>query len=297
MIQGFTQHRIKAGEITLSVHIAGNGPPLLLLHGYPQNHHCWAGIAPRLAKTHTIIVPDLRGYGDSDAPGDNADSTVYSKRQMARDLIHLLDALDIPRADILSHDRGARVAYRFALDHPDRIGKLGIIEIVPTGDFWASWSANLALNAYHWTFLAQSAPLPERMIAADPTGYTDWTLQNWTFAKSLDVFAPDALASYRAQMADPMRAHAMCADYRAGAGIDRALDDADKAAGRKIHAPVKFLYAENGFPAGTGDPEGIWRAWANDVTSQSCAGSGHFVMEETPQAVLDCFENFFVPDA
>ena len=292
MIQGFTQSTIHCGDVRLSVHRAGKGHPLILLHGYPQNHHCWAPVAPTLAEHFDVIIPDLRGYGDSDAPADDADHTTYSKRQMAADIVAMMEALDLPSAHILGHDRGGRVAYRFALDHPDRIDRLGIIEIVPTGDFWANWDANIAIKAYHWTFLAQPAPLPERMIGADPVGYIDWTLGGWTLAKSLDVFALDALASYRAQAQDPARLHAMCADYRAGATFDKALDEADRAAGRKIKAPLHFLWARSGFPAQTTKPAELWKGWCDGVTDSSC-DSGHFVMEENPASVLDAFVPYF----
>ncbi|KKL80477.1 hypothetical protein LCGC14_2004400, partial [marine sediment metagenome] len=193
-------------------------------------------------------------------------------------------------------DRGARVAYRFALDHPDRLDRLGIIEIVPTGDFWAAWTAELAMAAYHWTFLAQPSPLPERMIGADPAGYLDWTLSHWTADGTLGAFAPDALAAYRAQMADPARCAAMCADYRAGAGPDRGADLADRAAGRQIAVPVCYLYGKHGFPARSGDPAALWRHWAPDLRTEIC-DSGHFVMEENPEAVLECFAPFFRREA
>lgn len=287
-IPGFSFSRIDVGEVTLSVHQGGAGDPLILLHGYPQNHMAWASVAPDLARAFRVIVPDLRGYGDSDAPPDDAGHEVYSKRRMALDIVGLMDALGLPRAAILGHDRGARVAYRLSLDHPERVTRLGIIEVVPTGDFWANWHADLALKAYHWTFLAQPAPLPERMIGADPVAYIDWTLKSWTMGQSLDVFAPAALESYRAQARDPARIAAMCADYRAGASSDRALDQADRAAGRTIAAPLQFLYAEGGFPARTGDPAALWRAWAPQVTSAACR-AGHFTMEENPVAVLETF--------
>lgn len=291
-IAGFTKERVNVGDISLSVHRSGSGPPLVLLHGYPQNHMCWEKVAPTLAQDFTCIVPDLRGYGESDAPPDSEDHSIYSKRQMAQDIVAVLDHYEFPKAHILGHDRGGRVAYRFALDHPSRVDRLGIIEIVPTGDFWGSWNADLAMKAYHWTFLAQPAPLPERMIGADPTAYIDWTLSAWTLAAHLDVFSTAALDSYRSQANNPSHLHAMCADYRAGATFDRALDDADRAAGRKIESPLRFLWAEGGFPAATGDPAAFWRSWADDVTDQSCI-SGHFVMEENPKAVLDCFQEFF----
>ncbi len=291
-IDGFTERRIDVGHITLNVHEAGTGAPLILLHGFPQNALCWSRVAPALAREFRVIVPDLRGYGRCDAPPDDAEHRAYSKRTMAEDVVRLMDRLGFERAMILGHDRGARVTYRLALDHPDRASRLGIIEIVPTADFWAAWDSELALAAYHWTFLAQPAPLPERMIGADPVAYIDWTLKSWTLRKTLDAFPPAALESYRAQVREPARIAAMCADYRAGAGIDRALDEADRAAGRRIGVPLRFLWAENGFPARIGEPARLWRRWAAEVTDASCL-SGHFAMEENPQAVLDCFLPFF----
>ncbi len=293
MIAGFTQSRIATNGIELSVHQAGQGHPLILLHGYPQNHRCWERVAPAFARDFHVIVPDLRGYGDSDAPTDRSDAPqTYAKREMAADIVGILDALGIERAHILGHDRGARVAYRLALDHPERLRKLGIIEIVPTGDFWASWNAELAMKAYHWTFLAQPHPMPETLIAADPAGYIDHTLRSWTLARDLGAFSPDALQSYRDQAGDPAHLHAMCADYRAGASIDRALDEADRASGRRITAPLHFLYGDHGFPAQTGDPAALWSAWAATVTTSS-VNSGHFAMEEAPEEVIAAYQPFF----
>jgi haloacetate dehalogenase len=291
-IPGFETRRVDVGEVTLSVHLGGEGEPLILLHGYPQNHMCWAGIAPELARSFRVIVPDLRGYGDSDAPPDDEGHTVYSKRRMAQDIVALADRLGIGRFGILGHDRGARVTYRLALDHPERVTRIGIVEVIPTADFWRAWNADLALKAYHWTFLAQPAPLPETLIAADSTGYIDHTLRSWTMTRSLDAFAPEALDAYRRQARDPARIAAMCADYRAGATTDRVIDEADRAAGRRIAAPLMFLCGAHGFPAQTGDPGALWKAWADDVRTATCE-SGHFAMEENPQAVLDTFLPFF----
>lgn len=292
MIEGFERSRVSVGEVALELHEAGRGPPLLLLHGFPQNHRCWARMAPRLAASHRVLVPDLRGYGGSDAPPDDEAHGVYSKRRMAADLVGLLDALGVERAGVLGHDRGARVAYRMALDHPDRVSRLGIVEVVPTLDLWEAWSAELALAAHHWTFLAQPAPWPERLIGADPEGWVDHTLGAWSGTGTLEPFSEEALASYRAQMADPARRHAMCADYRAGATTDRRHDAEDRAAGRRIEAPLRFLWAEGGFPARTGDPAGIWRRWAREVTDRRCT-CGHFVMEEAPDLALETFADHF----
>lgn len=291
-IEGFTRRCIPCGDITLSVQEAGMGAPLILLHGFPQNGMCWAQVAPAFAAGFRVIVPDLRGYGQSDAPADDTEHRTYSKRRMAADIVALMDRLDLPRAHVLGHDRGARVAYRLALDHPHRLDRLGIIEIAPTADYWANWTAEMAMAAYHWTFLAQPAPLPERMIGADPVAYLDWTLASWTRSKSLAPFPVASLESYRAQIRDPARLHAMCADYRAGATTDRADDEADRTARRRISARLHFLWGHHGFPARTGDPKGIWQQWANTVTGRPCE-SGHFVMEENPDAVIKAFLPFF----
>ncbi|MEM1430067.1 MAG: alpha/beta hydrolase [Pseudomonadota bacterium] len=290
-IEGFSKDRVQVGDVALSVHRAGAGAPVILLHGYPQNHMTWAPVAPRLAQDYDVIVPDLRGYGESDAPPDDAAHNVYSKRTMARDIVGLMDALGLDRAHVIGHDRGARVTYRLALDHPDRVARVGICEVVPTGDFWAAWDADLAMAAYHWTFLAQPAPLPERMIGADPVAYADWTLAQWTLEKTLAPFSDAALASYRAQMADPARCAAMCADYRAGATTDKRIDEDSRRTGEQIAAPLHFLHAEAGFPARTGDPAGLWAPWAARLSLSTCR-TGHFLMEEDPEAFLRAFLPF-----
>ncbi len=282
-IIGFEESRVATNGIELSVHRGGVGAPLILLHGFPENHRCWEKIAPALAEQFDVIIPDLRGYGDSDAP-DGVEA--YAKREMARDVVGLMDALGLDRAHVLGHDRGARVSYRLALDHPSRLDRLGIIEIVPTGDFWAAWDADLAMAAYHWTFLAQPAPMPERMILADGPEFIDWTLSRWTKVSDLTPFSDAALKSYRAQGSNPVRVSAMCNDYRAGATIDRRIDAESRAAGAKITAPLLFIWATGGFPARTGDPLGVWRDWAEDVSGVEIENCGHFVMEEVPSAIL-----------
>ncbi|MEM6308090.1 MAG: alpha/beta fold hydrolase, partial [Pseudomonadota bacterium] len=203
MIPGFLQTHVVTNGVSLSVHRGGVGHPLILLHGYPQNHMAWLHVAPVLAQRYDVIVPDLRGYGDSDAPVDDASHTVYAKRTMALDIVGMMDDLGLSHAHVIGHDRGARVAYRMALDHPTRVTSLGIVEVVPTGDFWARWSADVGLAAYHWTFLAQPHPLPERMINANPVGYIDWTLASWTLDKTLSSLPVPALESYRTQARDP----------------------------------------------------------------------------------------------
>jgi haloacetate dehalogenase len=290
-IAGFKQQFIDVDGVKISVHVGGNGPPLLMLHGFPQNHMTWEKVAPALAAHRTCVVADLKGYGESDAP-ESRDRALYAKRLMAAEMVSVMKALRFSTFDVLGHDRGARVAYRMALDFPDVVTRLGIIEIVPTVAMWDAFNADMALAAYHWTHLAQPYPLPETMIGADPKLYVDHTLRSWTLAKSLDCFSEEALASYRVQMADPERIHAMCADYRAGATVDRAIDQADLDAGRKIACPVQFVYAHGGFPARSGDPLGYWRQWA-DVLNGVAIECGHFAMEENPRAVLAAMGPFF----
>ena len=211
---------------------------------------------------------------------------------MAGDVVAVLDALGMATADVAGHDRGARVAYRFALDHAARLRRLAILEVIPTVEFWNAWSADLAHKAYHWNFLAQPAPMPERLIGGAPAAWIDHTLASWTLSRSLDPFAMAALESYRAQAADPARLTAMCADYRAGYHTDRRIDAEDRAAGRRIAAPLHFVWARHGFPASTGDPAAIWRRWADEVTDGP-VDSGHFAMEEAPDQVALALDSFF----
>ncbi|MBW3095727.1 alpha/beta fold hydrolase [Pseudohoeflea coraliihabitans] len=293
LLPGFDSRHVEgANGCPIHLRIGGAGPALFLLHGYPQSHATWHRIAPQLAEQFTVIVPDLRGYGESGAPVAAADGSTYAKRTMGADIFAVADRLGIERFALVGHDRGARVAYRMAFDRPQRIDRLAIIEVVPTAEMWAHFDARMGLKAYHWTFLAQPEPLPETLIAADPTFYVDWTLKSWTAAQSLETFSPGALASYRAAFQDPARVAAMCWDYRAGAGVDRALDEADRAAGRKIAVPLHFIWSAHGFPAKTGDPLAIWREWADCVTGSGPIDAGHFAMEENPQAVLDALLPF-----
>ncbi|MEH6633143.1 MAG: alpha/beta hydrolase [Halopseudomonas aestusnigri] len=276
----------------ISVHTAGEGKPLLMLHGYPQTHATWGKVAPEFTKSFQCVIPDLRGYGQSGTPATDEGHLTYSKREMAKDMVALMTSLGHDSFNVIGHDRGARVSYRMALDHPHRIERLAIIEVVPTSDMWERFNAEMALKAYHWTFLAQPFPLPEHMIAANPVEYLEWTLKSWTKSGSLDVFSPTALESYRDQFRDPNHVHALCEDYRAGATIDRALDEQDRKERNKIQAPLFFLWAENGFPARTGNPLGLWESWADNVEGQAI-DCGHFAQEENPQAVIQCLLPFF----
>lgn len=281
---GFASHWIDtdAGRIFARSH--GSGPPLLLLHGYPQTHVEWHRIAPQLAEKFTVVVMDLRGYGWSSAPRSEG-GALYAKRAMADDAVKVMESLGHIRFSLIGHDRGARVGYRLALDHPGRLEKLVILDIVPTLDVWRGMNANGAMKMYHWSFLAQPAPIPETLIAAAPIQYLDHTIASWSAEKNLHAFDARAMAHYRASFSDPTRVHAACEDYRAGATIDRALDEADHAAGKKIQPPVLVLWGSAGLPGQGANPLDIWRGWASDVQGHAI-DCGHFLPEEAPEETL-----------
>ncbi|WP_309084073.1 alpha/beta hydrolase [Chelativorans sp.] len=292
LFPGFDALRLRGATGELFCRVGGEGPPLLLLHGYPQTHAAWHRVAPGLARHFRCVVADLPGYGASFIPTPTADHAAYSKRAMARELVAAMAELGHQRFSVIGHDRGARVAYRLALDAPERIERLGILEVVPTAQMWDSFNAEMAMKAYHWTFLAQPHPLPERMIAADPVAYVEWTLASWSQSGSLGTFDPLALEAYRRAFAEPERIRAFCEDYRAGATMDRALDEADRKAGRRIKPPLHFVWSHNGFPARTGKPLALWEEWAEQVSGEAVEG-GHFLPEENPDAVLRALVPFF----
>lgn len=291
MIPGFAQQFIDTGDATLSVHTGGSGPPLLFLHGYPQNHATWAKVAPVFASRFSCVVPDLRGYGMSSVVEPDTSHVNYSKRAMAADVLSVMQILGHDTFNVLGHDRGARVAYRLTLDS-NSVRKLGIIEVIPTGEMWLHFDAAMSISAYHWPFLAQPHPLPETLINSHPVYYLEHTLKSWTADKTLDCFEAGALQGYRDQMSDPARVQAMCEDYRAGATIDWQLDKVDREQGSQLGCPLHFLWAKDGFPGQLGDPMSVWKQWATDVSGMEIT-SGHFAQEENPDAVVAGFIDFF----
>jgi haloacetate dehalogenase len=288
LFPGFREHRFDCDGVEIFARIGGSGPPLLLLHGFPQIHIMWHRVAPELAKRFTCVVADLRGYGFSSCPS-GVES--YAKRAMAADQVALMKSLGYNSFAIVGHDRGGRVAYRLALDHPGAVKCLTVLDIVPTHAMWHGMERKLAMTVYHWLFLAQPEPLPEMLIDRNPTGYLDYTLASWTKTKDLSAFDPEALAEYRLHYATPEHVHATCDDYRAGATIDLAHDEADRAAGRKIACPALVLTGDAGIPAHHGDtietksPLSTWREWCSDVRG-GAIDSGHFIPEENPEALM-----------
>lgn len=286
LFHGTTERSFDTGEATIFARIGGNGPPLLLIHGFPQSHAMWHAIAPALMGRFTVVMPDLRGYGRSSCPPKAADNLSYSKRVMARDLIAVMRELGHGRFAVAGHDRGARVAYRMALDHPDKVERLAVLDIVPTHAMWANFTVKFAMKTYHWLFLAQPQPLPEMLLEKAPVAWIDYTIASWTKAKDLSAFHPEAMRQYREAFSEPERIHAMCNDYRSGQTIDFALDTADREAGRKIHCPTLAVWGDAGFPGEAGTPLDIWREWCTDVAGLGI-DSGHFVAEENPAATLE----------
>ena len=283
LFPGFAERRVEtAPGVEIYARIGGSGPPLLLLHGYPQTHVAWHKVAPALAEHCTLVIADLRGYGASSAPRSDPEHKTYSKRAMAEDCLALMYALGHQRFMVAGHDRGGRVAYRLTLDHPEAVSALIPVDIIPTAEVWRRTTAESMLKSYHWAFLAQPHPMPETLIGKDPDYYVDYTLSSWAKPRDLSPFSREALAHYRALLRDPARIHAVCEDYRAGATIDRRLDEAELAAGRRITCPTFVLWGHSYLAA---DPVDVWRSWCTELTG-AAIDSGHFLVEENPQASL-----------
>lgn len=284
MFEGFHLSMIDTGEAVLRVRHGGSGPPLLLLHGHPQTHVMWHKIAPRLARDFTVVAPDLRGYGDSSKPPTTPDHEPYSKRAMARDQVALMQHLGFDRFFVAGHDRGGRCAYRLALDHPDRVLKLAVLDIIPTGEVWRRANMEFGLAYWHWFFLAQPFPLPENLLGAHP--------EHYYFRSGRERFAPEALQDYLRCVHNPETIHAMCEDYRAAATLDYELDESDRDV-KRILCPVLALWAKQGSLEKWYDVLDIWRGWADDVRGKGI-DCGHYLAEEAPEETYTELRAFFV---
>lgn len=289
MFESFEQKRVELGEAEINLEQAGDGPPLLLLHGYPQTHVMWHKVAPQLADQFTVVVPDLRGYGDSTGPTEpNAGD--YSNREMAEDLVSVMEILGFDEYRIAGHDRGARVGYRFALDHPERVTKLAVIDIVPTLETVEMMDYEMAKGMYHWLFLAQPHPVPETLINGAATFYVDHLLENWS--ASVESFDPAAVSEYHRCFCEESVVRASCEDYRAGLSVDLDHDRATRDAGDRIECPLFVLWGD---VSGTisFDPIEIWERWATSVSGEALP-CGHFVPEEAPEETVSKLEEFLV---
>lgn len=275
---GFDKRRVDAGECEIALRIGGGGPPVLLLHGYPQTHFMWHKVAPRLAERFTVVASDLRGYGDSGRVADGDNHAGYCKRATARDQAAAMAALGFERFALVGHDRGGRVAHRLALDHPERVERLSVLDIVPTRTVFANANRALATAYYHWFFLIQPEPLPETLIGADPEFFLRSMVGKW--GRSADAFTAEAMAEYVRCFSRPETIHATTEDYRAGASIDLEHDEAD--IDHKIACPVQALWGVNGAMDALFDVLACWRERAADVRGRALP-CGHFLPEEAPE--------------
>ena len=286
--EGFGLEDVDTGEAQVRVRRGGSGPPLLLLHGHPQTHVMWHRVAARLKDDFTLVMPDLRGYGDSAKPATTPSHEPYSKRAMARDQVSLMQQLGYQQFFVAGHDRGGRCAYRLALDHPAAVRKLAVLDIIPTGEAFRRADRAFGLGHWHWFFLAQPAPLPESLLGANPDAYY---FRDRVQAEA--VHGAEALAEYLRCARDPATIHTMCEDYRAGATFDFDLDEADRQAGARIGCPVLALWAARGPLERWYDVVSIWRDWAADVRGQAL-DSGHYLAEERPDETAAALRGFFL---
>ena len=291
----FDSRVIATPETSIFVRLGGNGPPLLLLHGFPETHLMWRDVAPILSRMFTIVCADLRGYGRSGCPTSDPDHSSYSKRAMARDLVCVMHELGYDRFGVAGHDRGGRVAYRMALDFPANVLRVAILDIVPTATSWDYADARFALAFWPWVLLAQPEPLPERLLAAAPDAVIEDALRCW--GSSPEVFSPAVRAAYIAALKDPGHIHAICEEYRAAATIDREHDKMDRDSGKRIACPLLSLWSSRGglnsWYDDQGGPLGLWQQWADDVSGRALDG-GHFFPEEKPEETANALLQFFV---
>jgi haloacetate dehalogenase len=281
--------------VQVHARVGGSGPPVLLLHGFPQTHAMWHTVAGRLAAAYTVVAPDLRGYGDSARPPAGDDHAGYAFRAMAGDQVGLMRALGHERFAVVGHDRGARVGHRMGLDHPGAVERLAVLDIVPTRHVYANVDRSVATGYYHWFFFIQPGDLAEHLMAADPGWYLRRLLGGW--GSGIETFAPSALAEYERCFADPEARHAMMEDYRAAASVDLEHDDADAAAGRRLVMPVLALWGARGVVGGgSTDPLDVWWGYADDVRGRALPG-GHFLAEECPDDVMAELEPFLAEPA
>jgi haloacetate dehalogenase len=279
MFEGFEQFELPVSGTTISGRRGGAGPPVLLLHGFPETHLMWHRVAPELARHFTVVATDLRGFGDSGKPPSTPDHAPYSMRELARDQVEVMEALGHRDFSVVGHDRGARCGYRMALDRPDRVDRLAVLDIVPTAEAFDRADKEFSLGYWVWSFLAAPEPIPETLIAGAPDVFVGQLLDSWS-AKP-DAFPADVLAQYVEKFRDPATVHAICEEYRAAATLDHDHDRLDRERGRRIACPLLALWDPGGAVASWYDPLEIWRRWADDV-SGAAVGAGHFLPEEAP---------------
>jgi haloacetate dehalogenase len=284
MLEGFRTETVDVDGVEILARVAGSGPPLLLLHGSPQTLLMWHLVAPKLAEEFAVVATDLRGYGDSSKPESAPDHGPYSKRAMAEDQIGVMKHFGFDRFALCGHDRGGRVGYRMALDHPEVVTKLAVLDIIPTWEAFSRADMAFGLGYWHWFFLAQPFDLPERLLAAEP--------EKALFRGGSEAIAPEAMEEYVRCLREPETIHATCEDYRAAATLDYEHDAEDREAGRRIACPLLALWGSRGFLEGHYDVLEVWRGWADDVRGRAI-DSGHYIPEEAPEETLAEVRAFF----
>ena len=289
ILPGFEYQRVDVDGVTVNCATNGDGPPVLLLHGYPENHLMWHSVAPDLARDHTVVVADLRGYGDSDKPAPDADGNRYAKRSMAADQVGLMRRLGFQRFHLVGHDRGARVAHRLTLDHPEAVTRLAVLDIVPTRHVLHNVTRAMAAAYYHWFFLPAGHGIPEHMIGADPE-YWVRSIAGPLLGRgaSLD---PAVMDDYIRCFRDPATIAGTCADYRSAGTADLVHDDETYAAGHRVRCPVLVLWGAQSFVGRGYEPLAVWRQYATDVRGQALP-TGHFLPEEAPGLVIEALRDF-----
>jgi haloacetate dehalogenase len=290
MFEGFASALIDTGETTIWTRYGGSGPPLLLLHGFPETHLMWHKVAPRLAQEFTVVTTDLRGYGESGTPPTAPDHAPYAMRALAADQVAVMRKLGFERFAVTGHDRGARCAYRLALDHPERVTKLAVLDIVPTGEAFARADKRFALDYWVWTFLAAPFDLPERLIAGHADLIVNHMLDNWS--GNSHAFSDAVREGYRRALRNPASIHAICEEYRAAATLDVLHDEEDRGR-RRIACPVLTLWSKSGAVESWYDPLAVWRAWADDVSGRAL-DCGHFLPEEAPDETYAALREFLL---
>ena len=289
MLENFSAAKLDVNGVTINLRHGGSGPPLLLLHGFPQTHVIWHAVADRLAERYTLVMPDLRGYGDSSKPTGLPDHANYSKRVMAQDMVDVMCALGHENFFVCGHDRGGRVAHRLALDHAERVKKLMLIDISPTRTMYEQTNQAFARLYYHWFFLIQPHPLPETLIGADPVFYLRFSLGGWG-SEGKSFITPEAMEQYQRCFCTQEGIHAACEDYRAAATIDLGHDRIDE----KIACPVHVVWGEHGVVGRLFHPLADWQEKARLAVSGSPVAAGHFIPEEKPDWLLQQMLAFFV---
>jgi haloacetate dehalogenase len=287
MFDGFEVFDVRTSSTTIHGRRGGSGPPILLLHGFPETHLMWHRVAPALGERFTVVATDLRGFGDSGTPPSTPDHAPFSMREIGREQVEVMRRLGYDRFAVVGHDRGGRCAYRMALDHPDAVSHLAVLDVIPTGEAYGRADKDFSLGFWIWSFLAAPEPVPERLVEHAPDVIVDYML---SLSEATNAFPPDVRAEYVAKLSDPATIHAICEEYRAAATLDVSHDDADHGV-RRIACPTLVLWSATGVVDAWYEPLEIWKSWADDVIGRPIE-CGHYLPEEAPEETIEALTSF-----